>query len=90
MLTEADRDGTLVVRGSTLAGLLRDAAWHLLDLSPLAMHSKEEVLERIFGSSAQTKRWFYIFSLPDENETGREKGDTAGYVLIPERGGPKP
>ncbi len=56
LLTEADSDAP-VIRGSTLAGLLRDAARRLLDLPPLKEHPKDQIIERIFGSEKQIKRW---------------------------------
>lgn len=67
LLTEAGRDGTPVLRGSTLTGLLRNAAWQLLTLPPLAMHhKKDEVLERIFGSPKRIKRWSISSGYPEK------------------------
>jgi CRISPR-associated protein Csx10 len=46
-----------VLRGTGLTGLLRDGAYRLLELPPLAKYSAQEILERLFGSPAQIKRW---------------------------------
>lgn len=55
LLREAD--GTPVLRGSGLAGLLRDGTYRLLKLPPLAKHPSDETQARLFGSPAQAKRW---------------------------------
>lgn len=62
-------DGTPVLRGTTLAGLLRDGAYRLLELPPLAKHSSDEILNRLFGSPAQAKRWRISSARPQEKRT---------------------
>jgi len=56
-----ESDGTPVLRGSALSGLLRDGAYRLLNLPPLkkysATESTDEILKRLFGSPKQAKRW---------------------------------
>lgn len=64
LLREAD--GTPVLRGSGLAGLLRDGAYRLLRLPPLAKHPPGETLVRLFGSPAQAKRWRISSARPVE------------------------
>ncbi len=64
LLREAD--GAPVLRGSGLAGLLRDGAYRLLELSPLQKHNREETLARLFGSSAEAKRWHIASAHPVE------------------------
>lgn len=64
LLREAD--GTPVLRGTTVAGLLRDGAYRLLKLPPLAKHRPDEILDRLFGSPAQAKRWRISSALPVE------------------------
>ncbi|ADG83316.1 RAMP superfamily CRISPR-associated protein [Thermincola potens] len=59
-------DGIPVLRGSTLAGLLRDGAERLLKLPPLAKHSVEVTLARLFGSPAQIKRWRISSAHPEK------------------------
>ncbi len=67
LLTEDGKNGAPVIRGSTLAGLLLDSARRMLELPPLAKHhDKEKVLERIFGSPRQIKRWSISSAYPDE------------------------
>ena len=62
-----EANGEPVIRGSTLAGLLRGGGYHLLQTEPLAAkYDREEVLERIFGSPSQPKRW-YISSAHPKN-----------------------
>jgi CRISPR-associated protein Csx10 len=55
LLREAD--GKPVLRGSTLAGLLRDSAYRLLSLKPLSRHNPDEILGQLFGTPGQAKRW---------------------------------
>jgi CRISPR-associated protein Csx10 len=55
LLREAD--GTPVLRGTVLMGLLRDGAFRLLRLKPMASHRQEEILGRLFGTSIHAKRW---------------------------------
>ncbi|GAW27545.1 RAMP superfamily CRISPR-associated protein [Carboxydocella sp. ULO1] len=64
LLREAD--GTPVLRGSTVAGLLRDGACRLLKLPSLAMLTENEIITRLFGSSAQVKRWRISSAWPVE------------------------
>lgn len=52
-----ESDGRPVLRGTVLAGLLRDGASRLLSLPPLRHRRRQEVLERIFGSPRKDKRW---------------------------------
>ncbi len=67
LLREAD--GTPVLRGTTLAGLLRDGAYRLLKLPPLAKYPKGEILDRLFGSPAQAKRWRISSARPVEKRS---------------------
>lgn len=55
LLREADERPTL--RGSMLAGLLRDGADRLLKLPPLQKHDAATEISRLFGSPQQAKRW---------------------------------
>jgi len=78
LLREAD--GTPVIRGTTLVGLLRDAVFRLLELPPLRSHRREEVLERLFGSARFAKRWHVsnarpVGSAPDTEEATRVRID---------------
>ncbi len=67
LLREAD--GTPVLRGSGLAGLLRDGTYRLLKLPPLAKHPSDETLARLFGSPAQAKRWRISSAYPVEKRS---------------------
>lgn len=62
LLREAD--GTPVLRGSALAGLLRGSAYRLLELPPMQKHPREVTLQRLFGSPGQAKRWHVASALP--------------------------
>lgn len=62
LLREAD--GTPVLRGSALAGLLRGSAYRLLELAPLQNHPRDETLMRLFGTPAQAKRWHIASARP--------------------------
>jgi len=62
LLREAD--GTPVLRGSALAGLLRGSAYRLLELPPMQKHPREATLQRLFGSPAQAKRWHVASAYP--------------------------
>lgn len=55
LLREAD--GTPVIRGTALTGLLRDGAHRLLELPPLKQHNRDEALKRMFGCPEFPKRW---------------------------------
>jgi CRISPR-associated protein Csx10 len=65
-----ESDGTPVLRGSALSGLLRDGAYRLLKLPPLKKYSSEEstdeILKRLFGSPKQAKRWRISSARPGE------------------------
>jgi len=65
-----ESDGTPVLRGSALSGLLRDGAYRLLKLPPLKKYSAEEstdeILKRLFGSPKQAKRWRISSARPRE------------------------
>jgi len=52
-------DGKPVIRGATLAGLLRGGAYRLLGLGPLERrgHDRSDVLTRLFGSADFPKAW---------------------------------
>ncbi len=52
-------DGEPVIRGATLAGLLRGGAYRLLGLGPLERrgHDRSDVLTRVFGSPDFPKAW---------------------------------
>lgn len=53
-----DPDGVPVIRGTVLAGLLRESLANLLALQPFARQPDcQQILERIFGSPRQLKRW---------------------------------
>ncbi len=62
LLREAD--GRPVLRGSALAGLLRDSTYRLLKLPPMQKHPPEKTLERLFGTSRQAKRWYVASAHP--------------------------
>lgn len=64
LLREAD--GTPVLRGSTLAGLLHDGACRLLRLPPLKKQCTNEILERLFGTPKQAKHWRFTSARPAE------------------------
>jgi CRISPR-associated protein Csx10 len=64
LLREAD--GTPVLRGSALTGLLRDGAFRLLSLRPLANHKPEETLGQLFGTPKHPKRWRISSAHPKE------------------------
>lgn len=66
LFTEPGGGGTPVLRGSTLAGLLRDASWRLLEFPPMSCHYREAALERIFGSPGQIKRWSISSAVPQK------------------------
>lgn len=57
LLREAD--GAPVLRGSGLAGLLRDGVYRLMELSPLKTkyNNRDEILSRLFGFPMEAKRW---------------------------------
>ena len=57
-----------VLRGTVMAGLLRDGAYRLLEFPPLAKHSTKKTLERMFGSPAQIKRWRISSAYPIERK----------------------
>lgn len=53
-----DPDGVPVIRGTVLTGLLRESLANLLALQPFARQPDcQQLLERIFGSPRQLKRW---------------------------------
>ncbi|MGC8801828.1 MAG: RAMP superfamily CRISPR-associated protein [Chloroflexus sp.] len=52
-----DADGVPVIRGTVLAGLLRESLANLLTLQPFARPDCQQLLERVFGSPRQLKRW---------------------------------
>ncbi|OAN43791.1 hypothetical protein A6A03_17900 [Chloroflexus islandicus] len=53
-----DPDGVPVIRGTVLAGLLRESLANLLALQPFVRQPNcQQFLERIFGSPRQLKRW---------------------------------
>lgn len=64
LLREAD--GTPVIRGSTLAGLLRNGAYRLLGLPPLQKYKRDRVLRQIFGDPAHPRRWHISSARPVE------------------------
>ncbi|HQE92104.1 MAG TPA: RAMP superfamily CRISPR-associated protein [Anaerolineae bacterium] len=75
LLREAN--GSLVLRGSGLTGLLRDGAYRLLKLEPLSRHcnndndedANKDALQRLFGSPAQAKRWHIASAHPIERKS---------------------
>ncbi|MDA8336097.1 MAG: RAMP superfamily CRISPR-associated protein [Peptococcaceae bacterium] len=67
LLREAD--GTPVLRGSTLTGLLRDGADRLLKLPPLSKHPRHETLGRLFGTASRAKPWRVASAHPVERRT---------------------
>ena len=52
-----DADGVPVLRGSSLAGLLRDGLHRLAELPPLATRTQADLEERLFGTAGRAKRW---------------------------------
>lgn len=66
LLREAD--GTPVIRGTTLAGLLRSSAYRLLELPPLKKHNRDETLKRLFGGPETPKRWQISTARPIESQ----------------------
>lgn len=70
LLREAD--GRPVLRGSALAGLLRDGALRLLILQPMANHKPEEILGRLFGTPKNAKRW----RISSAHLNGKSAGDS--------------
>ncbi|ADG06919.1 RAMP superfamily CRISPR-associated protein [Kyrpidia tusciae] len=52
-----DPDRTPILRGSMLAGLLRDGTCRLLQVIPSKKNSTGDVVDRLFGSPAQEKSW---------------------------------
>ncbi|MEW6664389.1 MAG: RAMP superfamily CRISPR-associated protein [Thermodesulfobacteriota bacterium] len=62
LLREAD--GTLVLRGSALTGLLRGSAYQLFGLEPLRRHAPDDPLARLFGDPKQAKRWHIASAHP--------------------------
>jgi len=52
-----EANGAPVIRGSALAGLLRNGVSRLLKLPPLTKHDTEDTLKRFFGSPEHPKRW---------------------------------
>ena len=62
-----DADGTPVLRGTMLAGLLRNGAYRLLKFPFLReKYDEEDVLKRLFGSPKQAKRWHISSARPKE------------------------
>lgn len=53
-----------VIRGSALAGLLRDGAYRLFRLPPLQKYEWDQVEGRVFGSPAKPKRWHIASARP--------------------------
>lgn len=83
-----DADGTPVIRGSMLAGLLRDSASRLLQLPPLALaqhNKKDEVLARLFGSSHYPKRWAIGSARPNQPLAKKRDSQIARRVRIDPR-----
>ncbi len=67
LLREAN--GTLVLRGSMLTGLLRGGAYQLLGLEPLQRHVPDDPLTRLFGTPKQAKRWHIASARPMTSQT---------------------
>lgn len=65
LLREAD--GTPVIRGTGLTGLLHGGAHRLLELPPLERHNRGEVLKRLFGGPESPKRWQISTARPIES-----------------------
>lgn len=62
-----ETDGTPVIRGTTLTGLLYGGAFRLLELPPLKKHDKDETLKRLFGGPETPKRWQISTARPVKN-----------------------
>jgi len=61
-----EANGVPVIRGSALAGLLRDGAYRLLQLPPLIKHDTDKMLKRLFGSPERPKRWHISSARPKQ------------------------
>ncbi|RMD67504.1 hypothetical protein D6833_00125 [Candidatus Parcubacteria bacterium] len=62
LLREAD--GSPVLRGSALAGLLRGSTYRLLELPQMQKHPRDETLQQLFGTPGQAKRWYVASAHP--------------------------
>lgn len=77
-------DGSPVIRGSALVGLLRDGASRLLERKPLQKAYESEPVERLFGSAAHPKRWFISSARPKELlPIGRDSQDAQRVRIDP-------
>ncbi len=88
-----DPDQVPVIRGTVLAGLLRESLANVLSLAPLQSESSYE--ERIFGAPSQPKRWRISSARPKELTTPQQPsqewraGETAAQITTRVRVNPR-
>jgi CRISPR-associated protein Csx10 len=63
---QRDADGVPVIRGSNVVGLLRGSLERLATLSPLKKYEKDkaDLPDRLFGTAAEPKRWYFSSARP--------------------------
>lgn len=71
-------DGTPVIRGSALGGVIRDGAYRLLELPPLKKYNSETIIKRLFGSQKKAKDW----RISSAHSQIREKEDSQAVYRI--------
>jgi CRISPR-associated protein Csx10 len=72
-----DHDGAPLLRGTMLAGLLRDGLCDLRELSPLQRADASDIDDaavRLFGSPARRKNWAYGSARIEESGDGKLAG----------------
>ncbi len=80
-----EADGSPVIRGSALVGLLRNGASRLLEQKPLQKAYKSDPVERLFGSAAHPKPWFISSAHPNEPLPAGRDSQEAQRVRIDPR-----
>lgn len=84
-----EADGTPVIRGSALAGLLRDGTYRLLKMGALANKygdaERDKILTRLFGSPSQPKHWYITSARPNKPLPTNSDSQTVQRVRIDPR-----
>ena len=68
---QRDADGVPVLRGSGIVGLLRGSLERLATLPPLKKYGKKDKVnlpDRLFGTAAKPKRWYFTSARPADLE----------------------
>ena len=71
---QRDADGVPVIRGSNVVGLLRGGLERLATLPPLKKRKYGDLPERLFGTAANPKRWYFSSARPVDWERSVRPG----------------